>query len=585
MTRTLPLLFATAVFAWGQAPSAPSFDAGHVYFFDHPVPLAPGLTLTIFGNDLGPAQGCVSEHDAAGAYPKSLCDVQVLVGGVASELLWVQASQINFRVPDDTPDRGTTDMVVLYRGRKSSAVTVPLGKEGTTISFEGPLRVGMPVWLKVTGPYKQDAEIWYPFMVFPAAFGCNEVEVRRDGMALKKFADLSTQAFGGIMISGNPCGGLGFRTERHFKNRLPLHLQYRFDQPGIYEIRLTVRHNLQERTPYVSAWTKVEILPADPAARRQWLEDKIANAPTDAADLLSDFLPGILGDPDDETLQALRPYLYHPDREVREYAAAGLTYWPEAVAAAKVWEWMRAEGPSDAAVRFLLHAKAFAAAHANELVDVSMPYLQSNSPVLALGALRAVTGFALAKDALASSATRDRAGDALVSSLEHDMAVDRENTNEYVAALGQVTSESAHRMLWDIVNRGGAGREQALMALTWHSSAADLPKLAQLALESGSRYEFAGVPYALHHAYGAAAIPYLKMLIDRSGIAAVRADCARELILAKQPEGFAFVADAIANATPYRQEMIQFIRDQFPELRSADDTALLKFVEARASAQ
>jgi hypothetical protein len=583
MTRTFPLFFAAAVFAWSQAPGPPSFDAGHVYYVDHPVALAPGLVLTIFGNDLGPAQGCGSQHDAAGAYPKALCNVQVPVGGVPSELLWVQAKQINFRVPEETPDRGTTDLVVIYGARKSSAVTVPLGKEGTTISFEGPLRVGMPVWLKVTAPYKQDAGIRYPFMVFPVSFGCNEVEVRRDGVPLKKFADIGAQAFGGITVIGNPCGGVAFRTEPHFKDRLPLHLQYRFDQPGIYEVRLTMRQRPNERAPYVSPWTKIEILPADPAARRQWLEDKIANAPSDAADLLSDFLPGILGNPDDATLEALRPYLYHPDRLVREYAAAGVTYWPESQAAAKVWEWVRAQGPSDAEVRYLMRAKAFAAAQANELVALSIPYLQSNSAVITLGALRAVAGIALAKDSTVSPEIRARAGDALVSSVEHDMAIDRENANEYVAGLGEVISESAHDKLWEIVNRGGLGRGQALIALTWQNSITDLGKLTQLALESGSRYEFASVPYALHHAYGQAAIPYLKMLLERSELAALRADCARELILAKEPEGFAYAADVIANSTPFRQEMVQFVRDRFPELRSADENVILKFVQARAT--
>lgn len=583
MTRTLLLVFAAAVFAWGQAPQAPSFDAQHVYYFDHPVALAPGLILTIFGNDLGPAQGCGRQHDAAGAYPKSLCEVQVLVGGVPSELLWVQSKQINFRVPGETPDRGTTDLMVVYQGRQSSAVTVPLGKEGTTISFEGPLRVGMPVWLKVTAPYQQDAGIWYPFMVFPVSFGCNEVEVRRDGVLLKKFIDIETQSPGGFAFAGFPCGSIAPGTEPRFKNRLPLHLQYRFDQPGIYEVRVTIRHRPDERTPYVSPWTKIEILPADPAARRQWLEDKIVHAPTDAGNLLSDFLPSILGNPDDETLEALRPYLYHPDRAVREYTAAGLTYWPAAQAAAKVWEWVKAQGPSDAEVRFLMQAKDFAAAHANELVDVSIPYLQSSSPVLALGALRAVTGFALAKDAPASPAVRARAGDALVSSVEQDMAVDRKNANEYVAALGQIQDEGAHEKLWDIVNRGGPGREQALIALTWQNSIGDLPKLAQLALQAGDQYEVSSLPYALHHAYGEAAIPYLKTLLERSELGAVRAACARELILAKQSEGFVFVADAITNSTPYRQEMIQFLRDQFTQLRSWDDAAILKFAQARAA--
>ena len=75
-------------------------------------------------------------------------------------------------------------------------------------------------------------------------------------------------------------------------------------------------------------WTKIEILPADTSERERWLADKVANAPTDTADLLADFLPSVLGSPDDETLRILLPYLDHPDRLVRDYAMYGLTYWP-----------------------------------------------------------------------------------------------------------------------------------------------------------------------------------------------------------------------------------------------------------------
>jgi hypothetical protein len=45
------------------------------------------------------------------------------------------------------------------------------------------------------------------------------------------------------------------------------------------------------------------------------------------------------------------------------------------------------------------------------------------------------------------------------------------------------------------------------------------------------------------------------------------------------------VADAITNGRSYRQEMIQLLRDQFLELRPADDPAILKFVQARATAK
>ena len=88
----------------------------------------------------------------------------------------------------------------------------------------------------------------------------------------------------------------------------------------------------------------------------------------------------------------LRPYLYHPDRLVREYAMYGLTYWPQQQAAEKIWEWVRAQGPSSATVDFLLHVPDFAKTHGPELADISIPYLQSNSPVLVNGALRALSG-------------------------------------------------------------------------------------------------------------------------------------------------------------------------------------------------
>jgi hypothetical protein len=166
------LLRSTAIACCALVPAvalaqAPTFDAEHVYFVDHPVPLKPGLNLSIYGNDLGPSRGCQGEHDAQGVYTKSLCDTQVLVRGIPSGLLWVQARQINFRVPEETPVQGTTDLVVIYGGRSSRAVVLPLGVQGTTISLEGPARVGMPVWLRVKAPYNQDSGIHYPFMIFP----------------------------------------------------------------------------------------------------------------------------------------------------------------------------------------------------------------------------------------------------------------------------------------------------------------------------------------------------------------------------------------------------------------------------------
>ncbi len=127
------------------------------------------------------------------------------------------------------------------------------------------------------------------------------------------------------------------------------------------------------------------------------------------------------------------------------------------------------------------------------------------------------------------------------------------------------------------------------MRSRWRKSLPDLAKLAQLTLEASNGqagdYEFSSIPDALHNAFGDAAIPYLVTMLQRSEYARVRTASARELILAGRPEGFAFVADAIANGGSHRREMIEFVRYQFPELRQADDAGILKFVQAHAAAK
>jgi hypothetical protein len=94
--------------------------------------------------------------------------------------------------------------------------------------------------------------------------------------------------------------------------------------------------------------------------------------------------------------------------------------------------------------------------------------------------------------------------------------------------------------------------------------------------------ELSSLPYALHNAYGAAALPVLENALKKSGYVWVRTNCARELIIENRPSGFAFVADAIEQDRFYKREMIEFLRGRFPELRGEDDAAVLAFLKRRA---
>ncbi len=146
-TAGLVLIASLALAAALQSqPVPPTFEPEAVVPSNgyHPVPLAPGLLISIYGSHLGPATGCIGKADTQRRetpsplrpkqsdvetliYPRQLCDVQVFVGGIASGLLYVQEKQINFKVPQETPIEGTTELRVVYKGQSSRPVTLPLG--------------------------------------------------------------------------------------------------------------------------------------------------------------------------------------------------------------------------------------------------------------------------------------------------------------------------------------------------------------------------------------------------------------------------------------------------------------------------
>ena len=152
-------------------------------------------------------------------------------------------------------------------------------------------------------------------------------------------------------------------------------------------------------------------------------------------------------------------------------------------------------------------------------------------------------------------------------------------------SLGTMRDERSHQILWDFVQRRVA-YEQSLIAIPWRKDLKDLPRLAAIldapATGDPLSTELSSLPYSLHNAYGAAALPVLENALKNSGYVWVRTDCARELIGENRPSGFAFVADAIEKDRFYKREMIQFLRDRFPELRDADDAAVLAFLKRRA---
>jgi hypothetical protein len=462
--------------------------------------------------------------------------------------------------------------LVLYGGRSGYSLNLQQGQEIAKLSFEEPVRVGGPVWARVEAPNNPYGTVQYPVGVEPDDLGCHEFEVRQNGVLLPRIVvRYSIRAPGGLS-----CGVIGIpgRPMKHL-GRLPLHLQYRFETPGVYEVRYSRKADQhgprRDETLFRSAWTRVEVQPATPAP--------IGSPPQDPVEILSDFLPGILGFPDGERLSVVLDYLYHPEETVRRYAANALGYWPDDEIQGRLKSLVRDKGPSDVVIDRTLSA-------APELAEAMFRHLSSDNPVIVRGAVAAASQVAINHQRLFSSAAQARAEDALIAAAEHVVQVgDGQTIINFAAALGAMRDERSHQILWDFARRRVA-YEQCLIAIPWRKDPKDLSRLAAILDEPATGdllgRELSALPYALHNAYGAAALPVLENALKKSGYVWVRTNCARELIIENRPSGFAFVADAIEKDRFYKREMIEFVLGRFPDLRGVDDAAVLAFLKRRA---
>ena len=115
----------------------------------------------------------------------------------------------------------------------------------------------------------------------------------------------------------------------------------------------------------------------------------------------------------------------------------GLTYWPDSQVAPKLWEWILAEGPTDATIGYFLHLRNFAAEHTTQLIEASIPYLQSNSPVVVYGALYVLSIMASPPDSPIGPYLRLRACDAMIRAKDHIIQVNPEDPNSFITRLAQ----------------------------------------------------------------------------------------------------------------------------------------------------
>ena len=437
--------------------------------------LVPGAVMSIYGQYLGSRPS-----DCAASADKSICGTQVLISDQPAELLFVSDQQINFKVPLHVQHSDAAELRVVYRGQPSMPLTMKVGPQKITVSMDQPAYAGMPIWLRVELPF-QYGTIRYPYFFGLAGFGCNEVEVRRNGESLPFIPGSRGLGSPGTFV-GNICGSFG--PSSHVTGRLTLHIMYDLSTPGKYEVRFTMRSEpfgVLSPTGFKarSEWTTFEVLPSEPNRRAKWLDSLREHPPVDSGEWLTDTLPGLLGIRDESSLEILTSYLYHPDSSVRRYAFNGLSYWPEETVLRKMLALLQETGPSDAILS------------------------------------------------------------AAIAALQRTPA-DPKN----LPALGTMLAEPEYN--------------------------------------SDARNSLAALPGILYRQFGDAAVPYLERALSTGSGDLTARNVALQLMIANDPVGFQYAARVAAQKSDVGIDMIQLLRQQFPELKNADSNTVAAFVERRA---
>jgi hypothetical protein len=448
------------------------------------------------------------------------------------------------------------------------------------LTFEGPAYVDMPVWVHVKLADTPDlslvqANMRYPFSGAPWDFRGHDFEVMRNGESLPEVA--AAQRPGGR----NGLGSAAPPTSP--RGRLPLHLHYRFDQPGKYLVRYEYRGvgPRAERSDEViaaSEWTELEVLPLGEAERQSWLAEQQDGPPEDVGMLVGDYLPSLLAKPDEEVLETLLGYVYHPEDLVAWFAVYSLYYYPEDTWRRELPALLRERGPTEFLAYFLSWSKTALQPVGEEIVEEVIPYLMSESPAKVGGALQTLV-FLRGYQWPPEEDTGARMQAAVWGAVDHITALDgQEALRPLCLFLGGEKSDRAREVLWRLSEHPSV-REQALICLTWIGDARDLARLGETMLGSGRG--IGSLPYHLRRAYGEGAAAYLLRGLGESANERVPLACARELALAGHAEGFEFFREAVEQDRKYKHSVTGFLHDHFGMRTDGSDKATLEFIETR----
>jgi hypothetical protein len=439
-----------------------------------------------------------------------------------------------------------------------------------------PAYVGEPVWITATSGHLENVR--YPFHAAMEDTGCNEIEVKRDGVLLPRLPIRPIGTLDGLVCgSAAPPGSP--------PHRLPLHALFALDKPGKYSVHWAVlgpketAHGMELSSNEDSGWATFELRQPTREERERWLATLLANPPQDPGLLAGDFLPSLLAAvPDPRVLRIYMHYMHDKDGIVSGMAAAGLRHFTDAEVRSTFVDSIVQSGPSDQLAYFATYHSRWTQSDESRVVHATTAYLQAPSSPSQTAAALTLLYFIFDVPNHAWPADPDLKAYADNEVLTIAPGVLRSGTaqvvHELALYLGSMSSPRAHELLLQIAERSDDAAEQARTCLTWHPELSDLPHLAAFLMTPGDADPYgrdrSSLPYSLVRGYGEAALPYLEKAVTSSPYQWVRTQSAQELALHNRPAGFKFLLASIQENQPYKAKMLQWVSSQFRQSLPAD---------------
>jgi hypothetical protein len=473
------------------------------------------------------------------------------------------------------------------------------GMKPLAITVDQPAYAGEPIWIHApAGKYF----IRYPFYSYIGYVGCNRVELRYEGEAMKPWAMPSDM----ISYEGILCGSAAQRGSP--PDRLPLHVLYPILKPGRYAVRWVIEEpNFENAKNGVflkdfadSGWTPFTVLGPTPEERQNWLSRLLAKPPTDPGLLAGDYIPSLVAAaPDEQAMQAIAGQLYSSNSMVTAIATSALRFFPEASVRDAIFHLIEKNGPSEA-IANILGMDSFGVAsdsRRTRAAHICFGYLGSQNPEQQAAAIKALQVIAyFPGERLPAEPSLVAETDQKVLEAAPGIVTANEDApmRHLAVYLGLMRSDRAHQLLERIASSASPAAEQARIALLWHPEPGDLSKVGAAMFEAGKAddgRELSPIPYSLVQVYGDEAIPIVRRAMNDSPYIFVRTSAAEELVRKNDPAAFAFFRDAIVNNrwaenSAYQGELIRFLKDAFPTdlPPTANRDSVVRFLRARSKA-